>query len=80
MLPVGAEEEENEYSLPVGAQTHLQQRDQQPQSGHQHEEGVPVSDLSSWNSSEDSPDKPALGFFAAGVRKSPGNSQLMELY
>lgn len=69
----GGEEDENEYSLPVGAQPHLQQRDQQPQGGQHNEEGVPISDLSSWNSSEDSPEKPALGFFASGVKKSPGN-------
>ena len=66
------DQEENGYSLPIGAG---QQPPQQPYYEDLPQvEGVPLSDLSSWNSSEDkgTPEKPTLGFFAAGVKKSPG--------
>ncbi len=68
------DEHDDGYSLPIG--TFPPQQQQQQHDGEQPEAGVPISDLSSWGSSEDGeslgPQKPALGLFAGGVKKSAG--------
>ena len=68
------DEPDDGYSLPIGTfppQQQQQHEEEQAEAG-----GVPISDLSSWGSSEDGeslgPQKPALGLFAGGVKKSAG--------
>ena len=69
------DEPDDGYSLLIGTfpprQQQQQHEEEQAEAG-----GVPISDLSSWGSSEDGeslgPQKPALGLFAGGVKKSAG--------
>jgi len=68
------DEPDDGYSLPIG--TYPPQQQLQHEEGQAEAGGVPISDLSSWGSSEDGeslgPQKPALGLFAGGVKKSAG--------